>query len=94
MSYIVAGSLKNPFWCNINYNRDNNKLELIFYENYTRKHFVYIKEIRVVPPYNSMNYAYNFILISCITKHKGVKIFTYLYNIYILFLVVPTLLLL
>lgn len=50
MSCIVAGSLENPFCCNINYYHDNNKLELIFYKNYSRKHFVYIKEIRVMPP--------------------------------------------
>jgi len=50
MSYRVTESLDNPFCWNINYYHDNNKLELIFYKNYTLKHFVYIKEIRVVPP--------------------------------------------
>lgn len=92
MSYIVAESLENPFCCNINYYHDNNKLELIFFSKIILANILYTLKKYELCRHNSMNYAYIFILISCIMKHKGVKIFIYLY-IYC-FLVVPTLLLL
>jgi len=85
MSYIiVAESLENPFCCNINYYHDNNKLELIFTKIILANILYTLKKYELCR-HNSMNYAYNFILISCITKHnKGVKICIYYIYIYIL----------